>query len=135
MNLNVESNTKRQVLDITDEVQQHLAGPIPAKASGLVNIFVKHTTAAITTADLDPGTDLDFLDFLKAITPDPPAGGWRHPHDSSHTPDHLLASLIGPGVNVPFEKGKLQLGSWQRIILVELDGPRDRQIELTFVNT
>ena len=130
MTIDVETQNKRQVLDISDEVQKHL----PA-GDGLVNIFVKHTTCAITTADLDPGTDEDFLDFLKAITPNPPASGWRHPHDPQHAPDHLLSSIIGPEVSVPYIGGKLQLGSWQRVILVELDGPRTREIELNFLKS
>jgi len=88
-------------------------------------VFVQHTTAAITTADLDPGTDKDFLDFLAAITPDK---HWRHPHDPAHAPDHLLASIIGPSISVPYKDGRLLLGTWQRIILVELDGPRDRMV-------
>ena len=123
MLVEVASSSKRQVIDITDEVEKALP-----PESGILNVFLRHTTAAITTADLDPGTDEDFLDFLKAITPDIK---WRHPHDPSHAPDHLLASLIGPSVSVPFKNGKLSLGSWQRVILVELDGPRSRQIELT----
>lgn len=119
--MTIETNEKRQVIDITEQV----ANELPAGASGLATIFVSHTTAAVTTADLDPGTDLDLLDFLTGITPDKK---WRHPHDPAHAPSHLLASLIGPSVSVPFKNGELALGTWQRIIIVELDGPRQRQL-------
>jgi len=115
----IETKQKRQVIDITDAVAANVRG------NGTAHIFVAHTTAAITTADLDPGTDEDFLDFLKLLTPQ---REWRHPHDPAHAPDHLLASLIGAGVSVPFEDGELALGTWQRIILVELDGPRHRDV-------
>ena len=118
--LEIRTKLKREVVDITDEVEAVL----PA-GDGVVTVFVAHTTAAMTTADLDPGTDQDFLDFLEAITPQLT---WRHPHDPQHAPDHLLASLIGSSVQVPFVMGQLQLGTWQRIILVELDGPRRRQV-------
>jgi secondary thiamine-phosphate synthase enzyme len=94
-----------------------------------LNVFIAHTTAAITTADLDPGTDKDLLDFLKSLIPNLK---WRHPHDPSHAPDHLLSSVIGPSVSVPVSHGKLNLGSWQRIILVELDGPRQRTVDVSF---
>src|SRR5205823_5184236 len=117
---------KRQVVDITDLVEAELKG------SGLVNVFVKHTTAAITTADLDPGTDEDLFDALQAMTPD---RAWRHPHDPRHFPDHLWSALIGSDVTIPYQDNHLQLGTWQRLILIELDGPRDRQIELTQVNS
>lgn len=129
MVLEVKTSDKRQVVDITDEVAKCLQ----AGQSGVVNVFIKHTTAAITTADLDPGTDLDILDFLQSLIPDPPVGGWRHPHDPSHAPDHLLSSLIGPEVTVPVLNGSLELGAWQKIILIEIDGPRQRQVEITFI--
>jgi len=118
--MKIVTKQKRQVIDITDEVAKQLP-----KGSGVATVFVQHTTAAITTADLDPGTDEDFLEFLEKITPQ---AQWRHPHDPAHVPDHLLASMIDPSVNVPYEDGKLLLGTWQRIILVELDGPRERNI-------
>jgi secondary thiamine-phosphate synthase enzyme len=123
MQIQISTSAKRQVVDITDQIQQQLSGK-----NGLANIFVKHTTAAITTADLDPGTDQDFLDFLDSLIPDIK---WRHPHDPAHAPDHLLSSIIGPAVSVPFKDGQLQLGTWQRIILMEFDGPRKRDVEVT----
>ena len=126
MPVQVETSNKRQVIDITELIENRLPD-----GSGLVNIFVKHTTCSVTTADLDPGTDEDFLDFLKAITPNVK---WRHPHDPAHAPDHLLASLIGPDVSVPDAGKKLQLGTWQRVILVELNGPKTRQLEISFLS-
>lgn len=124
LKLSIDTVAKRQIVDITDQVNGHVP-----KGQGSINIFAMHTTTAITTADLDPGTDLDFLDALDELLPDLP---WRHPHDPSHTPDHLLASIIGPGVSIPFADGELQLGAWQRVILVELDGPRTRHVALQF---
>lgn len=124
--MTIKTSKKREVIDITDRV----ASEIPAGASGLVTVFVQHTTAAITCADLDPGTDRDFLEFLEKITP---SAKWRHPHDPAHAPDHLLASVIGPSVSLPVADGKLALGTWQRIILVELDGPRERKIEVVWI--
>lgn len=117
----ISTSKKREVVDITDQVMD----ATPRSGSGVVTVFVQHTTAAITTADLDPGTDLDLLDFLDRIVPNVQ---WRHPHNPSHAPDHLLASLIGPSVTMPYENGELLLGTWQRIILIELDGPRTRNI-------
>lgn len=125
MNSIIRTKQKRQVIDITNEIAKYVQ-----RGSGVVNVFVRHTTAAVTTADLDPGTDVDLLDFLDAIVPDIK---WRHPHDPSHAPDHLLSSIVGPGVSVPFENGSLQLGTWQRIILIEFDGPRQRQLRVTII--
>lgn len=129
MGIEVSTKQKRQVVDITDLVQKQLAA-----GNGVASVFVQHTTAAITTADLDPGTDLDFLDFLNGLVPSPPVGGWRHPHNPQHAPDHLLSSLIGSGVCIPVKDGRLVLGTWQRVILVELDGPRQRSVEVTLIS-
>lgn len=118
----IATQQKRQVLDITGQVESKLKG------SGLVNLLLKHTTAALTLADLDPGTDQDVLEALEAMTPHKQ---WRHPHDPAHFPDHLWSALIGPSISLPFRDDKLSLGTWQRLILIELDGPRERQLELT----
>lgn len=118
--LSLQSKENRQVLDITDLVQKS----IPADTT-LCHVFVAHTTCAITTADLDPGTDLDLLEAVWEMIP---KLNYRHPHDPSHVPAHLASSIIGPSVTVPIQDGKLVLGTWQRIILIELDGPRNRTI-------
>lgn len=119
----VKTHKKRQVLDITDLVEDHLE-----KASiqaGVCNLLVLHTTAAPTTADLDPGTDLDLLDAFEAIVP---KLRYRHPHNPAHVGDHIMSALIGTSVSLPFDKKKLLLGTWQRAVLIELDGPRSREI-------
>lgn len=126
MTIGVKTAAKRQVVDITDRIEAQLEG------SGLVNVFVKHTTAAVTVADLDPGADQDYLTALEALTP---RADWNHPHDPGHFPDHLWSSLVGVSLSLPYQDGKLLLGSWQRVILIELDGPRERQLELTYLST
>lgn len=126
MELSIKSAEKRQVIDITDKVAER----VKADFSGLINVFVKHTTAALTLADLDPGTDRDILDAIDNMTPNI---NWRHPHDPSHFPDHLWSSVVGASLNVPCHGGKLVLGTWQRIILLELDGPRERNLLLTLL--
>ena len=118
--LRVRTSRKDQIRDITDEVQAQLEA-----GEGVCTVFAAHTTCALTTADLDPGTDQDYLEAFRKLLP---AIRWRHPHDPAHTPDHVLATLIGPSVSLPVRDGRLLLGVWQRIILVELDGPRERQL-------
>lgn len=117
----VTTRKKDQVVDITDTVENSLREE--QNADGLCSLFVAHTTCALTTADLDPGTDLDLLDALRHLLPELP---YRHPHDPSHTTDHLLSSLLGPSLVIPYVRHRLLLGTWQRVILVELDGPRQR---------
>src|SRR5271154_4192508 len=124
----IPTTKKKQVLDITDRVTEMLSQE--QAGNGLCHVFALHTTAAVTTADLDPGTDLDMLDAFEAMVP---KLKYRHPHNPAHVPDHIMSTIIGPGVLVPVHDGELQLGTWQRIILVELDGPRSREIAFTFL--
>ena len=113
----------REVIDITDAVEDQLQAN--SVADGVCNLLILHTTAALTTADLDPGTDLDLLDAYEAMVP---KLRYRHPHNPAHVGDHIMSALIGTSVSLPFESKKLLLGTWQRVILIEFDGPRQREI-------
>ena len=123
----VKTSQKKQIVDITDLVQEHIT-----KEEGLCHLFILHTTAALTTADLDPGTDLDMLDAFEAMIP---KLNYRHPHDPSHVGDHIMSSIIGSSVLVPFKNSKLTLGTWQRVVLVELNGPKTRKVILNCLKT
>jgi secondary thiamine-phosphate synthase enzyme len=123
--LTIKTRKKREVVDITDRVQSLLTAD-----SGICHLLILHTTAALTTADLDPGTDLDILDAFEAMIP---KLRYRHPHDPAHVPDHILSALIGTSVSLPFDKRKLVLGTWQRVVLIELDGAREREIAVSVV--
>jgi secondary thiamine-phosphate synthase enzyme len=125
--ISIKTRSNREVLDITDIVET-LVEKNHAKGTGICSLFILHTTAALTTADLDPGTDLDMLDAFEAMMP---KLRYRHPHNPAHVPDHILSSLIGPSVALPLEHGKILLGTWQRIVLIELDGPRERELVIT----
>ena len=124
--ITVTTKKNDQIVDITEVIETHLR-EAPGE-DGLCSIFVSHTTCALTTADLDPGTDLDLLNALRHVLPQL---SYRHPHDPSHTPDHLLSSIIGPSVAIPYQNRRLLLGTWQRVILVELDGPRQRTLHVS----
>ena len=128
-NLTIKSRKKREVLDITDTLGDLLQEKY-AQSSGICNLLILHTTAALTTADLDPGTDLDMLDAFEAMVP---KLRYRHPHNPAHVPDHILSALIGTSVGLPFQQGSLVLGTWQRVVLIELDGPRERDVVVSIV--
>lgn len=128
MELVIATNKPKEVVDITDTINEVLAKQNMTSAACLV--FVKHTTACVTTADLDPGTDEDMLDAFEVIMP---KLNYRHPHNPRHVTDHILSSIIGPSVTVPIVNGELDLGTWQRVVLIELDGPRERQVVITVI--
>jgi secondary thiamine-phosphate synthase enzyme len=129
MIIKIKTQKNKEIVDITEKINEILKKQ--KIDSGLIFLFALHTTCAITTADLDPGTDLDYLDAINAMIP---KLKYRHPHDPSHVGDHIMSSIIGPSLILPFEDKNLILGTWQRVILVELDGPRERKIFVKIIN-
>ena len=129
--LKISTHKRREILDITDALERALDKRYSGK-TGMCHVNVLHTTAAVTTADLDPGTDLDMLDAFEQMIP---KLHYRHPHNPAHVPDHILSTLIGTSIAVPVERGSFLLGTWQRVVLVELDGPRERELVFAFSET
>jgi len=129
--LTIKTHKKREILDITEHLEQ-LLWKQHADKTGICQLNLLHTTAALATADLDPGTDLDMLDAFEHMVP---KLSYRHPHNPMHVPDHILSTLIGTSVSMMVERGLLLLGTWQRVILVELDGPREREVVVGFVES
>jgi secondary thiamine-phosphate synthase enzyme len=123
----IRTDRKKQVVPLTQKVQRLIEEA--GFEQGFCHLFVTHTTCALTTADLDPGTDRDMLDAFSEMVP---KLNYRHPHDPSHVGDHIMASLIGPDVSVPVEHGKLVLGTWQEVVLVEFNGPKEREMVVNF---
>lgn len=127
--LRITTKKEKQIVDITEQIEKILKEQ--SAKEGICFLFTRHTTAALTTADLDPGTDRDMLDAFEAMMP---KLRYRHPHNPSHVPDHIMSSVIGASVFVPFTNKKMMLGTWQKIILVELSGPRSREIVVEVQN-
>ncbi|NWG01208.1 MAG: YjbQ family protein [Thermoanaerobaculaceae bacterium] len=118
----ISSQRRRQLIDITRFVQEAVAGS--EVSEGLCVVYVPHTTAAVTlNENADPAVGDDLLEAWAALVP---AIRWRHAEGNSDA--HLLSSLIGASVTVPVSEGELALGRWQAIFLVELDGPRRREV-------
>ena len=124
--VNIQTRQKDEVVDITETVETYLRNA-PTK-NGICFVFAAHTTCALTTADLDPGTDRDFLTALRHLLP---KLSYRHPHDPAHAPDHILSAILGPSLAIPYQNSRLLLGTWQRVVLVELDGPRSRTVHIS----
>ena len=119
---------KREVIDITDDVVKSLERI--GTRNGICNIFIMHTTAALTVGELEAGNGPDLLMALESIAP---KLKYLHSDDPTHVGAHILSALIGSSLSLPVENGKLSFGTWQRITLVELDGPRERSVDITFI--
>ncbi|HVF92596.1 MAG TPA: secondary thiamine-phosphate synthase enzyme YjbQ [Blastocatellia bacterium] len=124
--ITVRTQRDKQVLDITGQIEMFLAQA--GIEDGLCNIFVLHTTAALTTGEAIEGTDEDLMETLERMIPHV---NFRHGHDPSHAPDHMISSIVGASLTLPVRDGRLLLGTWQRVLLVECNGPRSRSVAVT----
>lgn len=121
--------TDRRLVDLTDDVRAFCRG----HGDGLCNVFVPHATAGVALIETGAGSDDDLLDTLERLLPRDDR--YRHRHGApGHGADHVLPALVSPSVTVPVQGGKPLLGTWQSIVLVDLnrDNPR-RSVRLSFV--
>jgi secondary thiamine-phosphate synthase enzyme len=128
-NITITTRQAKQVIDVTDSIERVVAES--GKKDALCNIFVTHTTAGITTGEVIEGTDEDLMETLERMIP---RIRFRHAHDPSHAADHMISSILGASLTVPVHNGKLILGTWQRVLLVECNGPRERELIVTVVS-
>lgn len=115
------------IIDITAKVQEQVKKEQVQK--GLVTLFVPGSTAALTTIEYEPGLVQDLKELVEKLIP----SGRRYHHDDRWGDDngfsHLRASLFGPSLQIPIEGGRLALGTWQQIVLVDFDNrPRTREV-------
>jgi secondary thiamine-phosphate synthase enzyme len=110
--IQIRTGGRPQVHDITDACAAFVAG------DGLLNVFVPHATAGVAIIETGAGSDEDLLAVVDRLLPRD--FGWRHRHGSpGHGRDHVLPAFIAPSIVVPVVDGRLQLGTWQSICLVD----------------
>lgn len=130
--LEVDSSRRRTV-DLTDAVRAFCADR-GANASGLCNVFVPHATAGVAIIETGAGSDHDLLDTLERLLPRDDR--YQHSHGSpGHGADHVLPAIVSPSVTLPVQGGAPLLGTWQSVVLVDLnrDNPR-RSVRLSFLD-
>ncbi len=123
----IETTASRQHRDITDEVREVVRRA--GLGAGLCHVMVLHSTAAVVVNETDdPNIGTDVAVALDRAVPD--HAGWLHDRVDDNAHAHIKATLLGPSELVPVRDGDLVLGTWQRIILMEFDGPRTRQVHV-----
>ncbi len=123
--------SRRRMVDLTDAVRSFCKG----HRDGLCNVFVPHATAAVAIIETGAGSDDDLVDALERLLPRD--SRYRHAHGSpGHGADHVLPALVSPSVTVPVQDGRPLLGTWQSVVLVDLnrDNPR-RSVRLSFIDS
>jgi secondary thiamine-phosphate synthase enzyme len=128
--LRINTTATKEVVDLTDRLEAMIC---KAKLqAGLCTLFVTHTTAALTTGEIGEGTEQDFLQVVEKMIP---RIQFQHAHNPAHAWSHMASSILGPSLTVPVAGGKLVLGTWQSVMLVELDGPRERMVHVTLLSS
>ncbi len=128
--LDVETGHSEVVLDLTErcaEFARELGG------DGLLHVFVPHATAGVAVLETGAGSDEDLLAALRELLP--ADDRWRHGHGSpGHGRDHVLPALVPPYATVPVVGGRLALGTWQSICLVDTNGDNpSRHVRLSLL--
>ena len=115
------------MIDITQETAA-LIGEGNLK-NGIITVFVAGSTAAVTTIEYEPGLKSDFRNMLSRIAPHDIDYEHDNTWDDGNGHSHVRASLVGPSLTIPFRNRSLMLGTWQQIVLVEMDTqPRQRSV-------
>ena len=121
------------ITNVTETIQDALADT--NLQSGIVTVFVKHTTASVMLIEDEPGIRADTKTFWDRVVPADPS--WQHNNrnrgeDNGHS--HLRGQIQGPSVTIPFMDGSLTLGTWQQIVVVDFDThPRTREVIIQLI--
>ena len=127
----IRTGGREAVVDLGDEIERFL-GSVDAR-EGLLNVWVPHATAGLAVIETGAGSDTDLLAALRDLLP--ADDRWRHRHGSrGHGRDHVLPAVVAPSVSVPVLDGRVALGTWQSVCLVDTNGDNpDRQVRLSFL--
>jgi secondary thiamine-phosphate synthase enzyme len=124
LEIHLKTSRKNQIIDITAQVSEMVQNS--GVSEGICCVYTPHTTAAIAINENDdPNVCEDVLEALAKLIPE---GVWRHDRVDNNAAAHIKAAIIGPSEAIPVSEGKLLLGRWQAVMLVELDGPRERRV-------
>ena len=130
--LDVETGSSPALVDLTSSCARFL-DEVAGGGNGLLTIFVPHATAGIVVVELGAGSEADVLATLDRLLPRDER--WRHRHGSQgHGADHVLPLLASPSLSVPVVGGRMTLGTWQSIALLDPNGDNPRRaVQLSFV--
>ena len=130
--IQVRSKGQDDMINITEETTKVIKES--KLKDGIVTVFVSGSTAAVTTIEYEPGLKQDFPKMLSRIAPKEIEYEHQKMWHDGNGHSHVRASLVGPSLTVPFKGGDLMLGTWQQIVLLELDTrQRDRKVILQLI--
>lgn len=122
--IEIETRKSVEVVDLTHLVEAELKKS--GIEAGLCLVYTLHTTTGVTINEADPRLIQDIQKLISDLVPE--GAGYQHDRSDGNAHAHLRAVLLGNSAVVPVEKNRLALGTWQRILFFELDGPRKRRV-------
>lgn len=130
--ISVSSKEETDIIDITNQVSKAIQDS--KIKDGIVNIFVKGSTASVSTIEFEPNLVKDFEDAMERLVPSDIKYRHTETWGDDNGKSHVRATMMGPGINVPFKDKKLMLGTWQNLIVIDFDTrAREREIILQII--
>jgi secondary thiamine-phosphate synthase enzyme len=127
----VDTKESQQAIEITESVREIVRRS--RAREGLCHVMVLHSTAALVVNETDdPNIGSDLIQALARAVPE--HAGWLHDRIDDNAHAHIKASLLGPSELLSIHAGELVLGTWQRLLLLEFDGPRQRQVSVQILS-
>ncbi len=127
--MDIQTKTRTELIDITDRVRAEVTES--GIKDGICVISTRHTTGSIVINENERGLGSDILEMLETLVPENKS--YAHNRIDNNADAHLRATLLGNSATLPIEGGHLVLGTWQSIFFIELDGPRNRSVNVTII--
>ena len=128
MEFSVRTAKAKDMVDITDRAAELIAKS--KVMDGICLVYIPHATAGLILNEFEPNIKQDFESILERLFP---PGNYKHNAIDDNAEAHLKSGIVGSSIALPITRGSLDLGTWQRIILCEFDGPKERRVILKVV--
>ncbi len=127
--LRVKTSRRVEIVDITRDLNELIKSN--NFKNGIIDIFTRHSTSAIAINENESGLVNDFQNTLESVIPT--GNNYKHNQIDNNADSHIRAFFIGSSESIPVQNGSMNLGTWQSVFFVELDGPRNRTVIVTLI--
>ncbi|AXV36981.1 MAG: secondary thiamine-phosphate synthase enzyme YjbQ [Methanobacteriaceae archaeon] len=127
--LRVKTSRRVEIVDITRDLNELIKSN--NFKNGIIDIFTRHSTSAIAINENESGLVNDFQNTLESVIPT--GNNYKHDQIDNNADSHIRAFFIGSSESIPVQNGSMNLGTWQSVFFVELDGPRNRTVIVTLI--
>ena len=127
--LRIKTSKRVEIVDITRDLNNLIKDN--ELNNGIINVFTRHSTSAIAINENEPGLINDFQNSLQSVIPT--GDNYEHDRIDNNADSHIRAFFIGGSESIPVNESNMNLGTWQSVFFIELDGPRNRNVLVTLI--